>query len=384
MNATRLIAAALFSAALVACTGPDEFIGSDPGSDPDTDSDSGIGCVALGWCEPLPADGTTTPTPTTPQPWDPPALVPWPGADATSTVDPDGEFHGNMSDLFYERGAGAEPDALWAVQNGPSRLYRMTPDAAGVWRPVVTRALRFPDGGGEVDAEGVTRAELGSTSIYVASERDNADPTVSRLSVLRYDTSATDSTIAALQEWDLTNDLPEVYANAGWEALTWVPDTFLVAQGFVDETTGETYRPAMYPDHGTGLFFLGLEANGLVYVYALDHAGGSFTRIASFESGHESIMSLAFDRDVGYLWSQCDNGCDNQVDVLAIDPSGVFAPRGQFERPATMDNLNNEGIAFAPESRCENGRRAFFWVDDGNAGGHALRADSIPCGAFLP
>jgi hypothetical protein len=309
--------------------------------------------------------------------------VPWPGPDATAEVDPEGEFSGNMSDLFYERGTGGAPDGLWAVQNGPSRLYWVTEDADGLWQRTVTRTLRFPDGTGDVDAEGVTRAELDSTSIYVSSERDNAVPLVSRLSVLRYDTAAT-GTLAARQEWDLTNDLPEVYANAGFEALTWVPDSYLVAHGFVDETTGLPYRPSQYPDHGTGLFFLGLEANGMIYVYALDHRDESFTRITSFESGHASIMSLVFDRDVGYLWSQCDNECENQLDVLAIDPTGRFAPRGKFTRPATMENLNNEGIAFAPEALCVDGRRTFFWVDDGNAHGHSLRADSIPCGAFLP
>ena len=31
---------------------------------------------------------------------------------------------------------------------------------------------------------------------------------------------------------DVTGDHPEIYANAGWEALTWVPDSFLVAQRF--------------------------------------------------------------------------------------------------------------------------------------------------------
>lgn len=378
MNITRLIAATLATAALVACseTAIDE---SEPGN-------TALDCTdSQGVCEPLHAGPSTPPpsSPTPPEPWAPPSLEAWPGADATITVDQADELGGNLSDLFYERGAGGAPDTLWVVQNGPSRLYRLAM-GSGLWRPTATFALRFPDGSGDVDAEGVTRAELGSTSIYVAGERDNAVPEVSRLSVLRYDTAATGTTLAASQEWDLTGDLPEVYANAGFEALTWVPDSFLVASGFVDETTGLAYRPAQYPDHGTGLFFVGLEADGQVYVYALDHRDGAFTRIATFDSGHPAIMSLAFDRDVGYLWSQCDNGCDNRLAVLAVDPRGRFAPRGEFERPTTLANLNNEGIAFAPEDRCVDGRRAFFWADDGNTDGHALRADTIPCGAFLP
>ena len=45
------------------------------------------------------------------------------------------------------------------------------------------------------------------------------------------------------------------------------------AQSFFDEGKGHTYNPAEYPDHGTGFFFLGLEANGMIYVYAPDHSG---------------------------------------------------------------------------------------------------------------
>ena len=47
-------------------------------------------------------------------------------------------------------------------------------------------------------------------------------------------------------------------------------------------------------------------------------------------------------------------------------------------------DLANEGIAIAPESQCANGNKAFFWTDDGETNGHSLRADTIPCGPFIP
>ena len=374
MKATRLIAAAVSIVAFIACSE----------TDIDDGNDVGLDCDAEGMCEASQEAEEAVPQAQPPQPWEPPSLTRWPGSDSIVAVDPDGEFGGNMSDMYYERGTDAASDVMWAVKNSPGRLYRLTMDDAGLWQRGVQQSLRFTDGTGDVDAEGVTRAEADSTAMYVGSERDNLNPLVSRLSVLRYDTAVTGDTVSATHEWDLTADLPAVYANAGFEALTWVPDSFLVARGFIDENTGEVYQPSQYASHGTGLFFAGLEANGIVYVYALDHTDESYTRIASFESGHESIMSLYFDRDVGYLWSQCDNECDNRVDVLAIDPTGSFVPRGHFERPATLENLNNEGIAFAPEARCVDGRRAFFWIDDGVAHGHAMRADTIPCGSFLP
>lgn len=49
-----------------------------------------------------------------------------------------------------------------------------------------------------------------------------------------------------------------------------------------------------------------------------------------------------------------------------------------------MPDIGNEGMAIAPESECVGGFKAFFWADDTQTGGHALRLDSIPCGPFIP
>ena len=92
--------------------------------------------------------------------------------------------------------------------------------------------------------EGVTRAELTSPAIYVATERDNLAPSTSRLSILRYDTSAAGPTLIATHEWNLTSDLPPAGSNAGLEGITWMPDEVLVASGFFDERVGHTYAPA--------------------------------------------------------------------------------------------------------------------------------------------
>jgi hypothetical protein len=217
--------------------------------------------------------------------------------------------------------------------------------------------------------------------VYVASERDNDVSLVSRLSILRFDPDQPELT--ATHEWQLNADLPIVGANLGLEGITWIPDSSLVAEAFFDEAAGHLYNPAEYPDHGSGLFFVGVEANGAIYAYALDHQGGGFTRIATIASGNVASKALYFDRDVGYLWSQCGQPCDGEVGVLAIS-GGKFALRREFARPGTMPNLANEGIAIAPESECVQGEKSFFWCDDGETDGHALRRDSIPCGAFIP
>jgi hypothetical protein len=325
----------------------------------------------------------------------PPPLPPWPGGNAVTAVDAAGAFGINVSGLFYDSAAGPGQSVLWAVKNNPSLLFRLVFDGA-IWTADLAndwgagKTIRFPDGTGVPDSEDVTKAELSSSAIYVVTERDNNAGIVSRMSVLRLDTDQPGVELIATHEWNLNADLPVVGANLGLESVTWIPDAFLVANSFFDETAGHTYDPAEYPNHGTGLFFVGLEANGVIYAYALDHVGGGFSRIAAIASGSATLKGLYFDRDVGYLWTQCGAACANQHGVLVIDSTvgsptfGKFKVAGQFARPGTMPDVGNEGIAIAPESECVNGFKSFFWSDDSQTGGQAIRRDSIPCGAFIP
>jgi len=116
---------------------------------------------------------------------------------------------------------------------------------------------------------------------------------------------------------------------------------------------------------------------------------GGFKRVATFPGGQSSVMDLSFDRETGYLWAYCDNTCGNRAAVLQIDALASSPARGRFtlsrlfDRPGTMPDINNEGIAIAPEAECSNGRKAFIWADDAATGGNSLRRDAIPCGRFF-
>ena len=57
-------------------------------------------------------------------------------------------------------------------------LYRLTndgtnwvPSATGGWE--IGKVMTYPDGTGVPDSEGVTKAELDSPAVYVATERNN-------------------------------------------------------------------------------------------------------------------------------------------------------------------------------------------------------------------
>jgi hypothetical protein len=320
-----------------------------------------------------------------------PVFTPWPGGSSVLEVDAPATFAGNLSGLSYDPPSGATPAILWGVVNGPSQLHRLTFDGT-VWLPSADndwqagKTLLYPSGTGSPDAEGVSRAELGSPAIYVATERDNDNNTVSRMSILRYDTSAAGTVLTATHEWNLTPDLPVSGANTGMEAIAWIPDSLLVAEGFKDEHTNALYDPTLYANHGTGVFFVGLESGSSLYAYALDHVANTFTRIATVASGQPLTMDLSYDRDVGQLWAYCDDACGNRGTILAVqqDPAsadvGKLKVRAAYERPAGMANIANEGIAVGGEGECSAGTKPFFWADDSDTGGVSIRSGTVTCG----
>jgi len=304
------------------------------------------------------------------------AATAWPGGSAVTVADGSNVFGTNLSGLSFE-----SPDVLWAVKNGPSTLYRLVRDGTR-WKPdsVGARSLNYSDGSGDPDAEGVVRTPDG---LVVATERDGDDEGTSLLKVLRYNAGSTAKSVNATAEWDLTSDLPEVEDNSGLEAITWVPDSFLTAKGFRDQNTDAAYSPGSYAGHGTGLYFVGLEDDGMVYAYALDQSGDEFTRVAEFSGGFATIMDLEFEPETGRLWSTCDNHCSGRSATLSI-VNGDFTVSATYDRPGQLPNYNLEGFAIAPQSACASGRKQVVWADDDNTGGHALRAGTLPCTAPAP
>jgi hypothetical protein len=314
--------------------------------------------------------------------------APWPGGASVSTVDVPGFFGTNLSGLAYQPSGTGARGTLWAVKNGPGTLYRLrydgtnwAADTTGGW--AAGKALHYPGGTGDPDAEGVTLVNGDpANGVYVSTERDNADNGVSRPAVLRFDASATGTSLNATDDWNLTADLPGLGANLGLEAIQWMPDSFLVAHGFKDEITNAPYDPATYPGHGSGLFFVGVEQNGTIYAYALK-SDDTYTRVATIASGFPAVMDLEFEPESGHLWAVCDDTCNGRTSTLDIAQSGANAGRfvvtGTYERPGGMPNINNEGFAIAPRAECVGGLKPVFWSDDNGTDGHALREGTLDC-----
>jgi hypothetical protein len=319
--------------------------------------------------------------------------IPWPGPSDFVSVDVGGSFPQNLSALAYEPARASGEPVLWALQNGPAVLFQlqassipMRPSAAFGARG---KALRFPDGRATPDAEGIALLPdpQGARYVYAVTERANESLT-SRLSVLRFDTRTTSPTLTASHEWNLTRDLPKVGGNTGLEALAYVPDGDLAPE-LLDER-GQRYDPVTEGEHAGGVFFVGMEQTGMVYGYVLDHGtGAGFRRVAAIDTGLAGVMALEYDFDRRLLWAYCDDTCGNRAVLLTLERRpeaslrGKVVPTVRVEPPATLSNLNHEGIAIAPDSECREGAKSFFWVADGASDGHAIRRGRVRCGRDL-
>jgi hypothetical protein len=309
----------------------------------------------------------------------------WPGSDVIAVASTPSAFGPNLSGLAYEPATASAPAGLWAVQNDPSKIYQLiwngsvfTPSTANGWSQGKT--LLYPNGEGSPDSEGLTRTAWESSEMYVVAEGDNLVADTNRPTVLRYELLGTASSMVATHAWDLTSDLPATLSNKGLEGIAWIPDDQLVARGFFDEGRGATYDPASYAEHSGGIFLLGTEATGMIYGYVLMSTTGAFQRVASFGSGQAAVMDLSFDRDNGTLFSLCDSACNDRITLLDIGADGRFAVRATLPPPPALADMNNEGIALAPESECVAGHKAFFWADDDESNDYAIRRGTILCG----
>ena len=323
----------------------------------------------------------------------------WPGGASVTVADqacawktttgPEGR---DMSGLVFDP---ANPDVLYAAKN-KDWLFRLVRQG-GLWVPDTTngwgagKQIFFPGGVDLPDSEGLTVGPDGA--LYVTTERDNAHNALPLDSILRFDPTTPGTTLTPTQQWDLTADFladfPTLGANLGFEGVTFVPDTYLVQNGFVDQSTGSAYYPSDYPDHGSGLYFAALENDGKLYAYALN-SGGTFHRVAVVDSGMGHVMDVQYDADLQRIWALCDNTCAVSSTLLKVDATGTIVPDVVYARPAgpgELPNVNIEGFAIAPDSTCADGVKEVVWSDDGIAGlgheGHALYRGTFPCGLDL-
>lgn len=317
------------------------------------------------------------------------------------------------------------------------------PDSEDLVIPAVIESQMVDGGNHKSNRASGSTSGLGSMAaslndLYVCTERNDEgdESNISRMSILRFKTndlldlsdSGTNSisepltkkssrhrklkksmksqnepkaSLTAVQEWRLNDHLPVAGYNLGLEAITWIPGEHLQEQGFIDTNTGNVYDPSVYPDAIPGVFVVGLEVNGVAYLFVLNKSDDSSVLIGSFSPNNEYIMSLAYDATTRYLWSLCDNSCATVTHTILSIKNGNFQEIGSFAAPSAVNEMNIEGYAMVPESMCVNDEttisttdaysksssvglvKTVYWADDSNDNGHSVRQGTMPCGQFV-
>lgn len=296
-----------------------------------------------------------------------PNAVAWPGSDKVITYDEGiSMFKSDSSGLDFYKGQ------LYCINNKNGTFWVMDVEKDG--------KLNYADGftaegknlafladaadpaSSDPDAEGITVDNAGNA--YAAVERDNHNKNVNYNVILKFDPWADGPVVVASKEWNITNVLPDVPANAGIEAVEWVSNEELEGKLF-DRNTGDVYHASSYPDAAEdGIFFVALENNGHVYALALKEDGTSQI-IADIDPGIGGAMALDYDAYEGILWVGADDGYGNISAKISFN--GTASPEITLVNPpAGMDvTRNNEGFAIAEPEYTVNGLRPVYHFMDG-------------------
>lgn len=277
----------------------------------------------------------------------------WP-VESIATADEPNTFDGDISGADFD-----ENGLAYVVHNGDGHLYVLDFDEVGAANVLDSYQLRYPDGTGIPDAEGVTVGEDGA--IFVATERNNDASSVSRPSVLRFELSEEAGELeelAATDEWNLAASTGELGANGGLEAIEWLPGQF------------------------GGSFAVGVEQTGELLFVSLDDAG-EHELLEVYEAPFQGVMALDYQERTNELLVMCDEVCEGRSVLLTLGGESFTELENEdgvvlIDRPETLPNVANEGFAsFVTEESCASAgvvRTVFqLWTDDNNTDGHSLR-----------
>ncbi|MBU6411946.1 MAG: hypothetical protein KGS45_00610 [Planctomycetes bacterium] len=296
------------------------------------------------------------------------ARVPWPAESWGASVNLTGIEGAGTNDFYQDLSAAVwdgETGRLWVARNGPtpnSKLWALR-QSGSTWVVDTQSSLRG-EWTGLGDLEAVTLCPQTPSVVYCASEGEQV---IRALSVSTY------GTVTILRQWNVTSAVP-ASGGDGIEGLTFVPNWALEEAGFAILSGGAQTRSTLGLG---GLFFVGNQIDGRIYVLDLSPSGASFTWYGSLATNYPEIAELTFDASTRQLLIlHGDN--QNRIEVCALTATGTGTSRRltevqTIERPTgSATNANIEGLAILDGATCSTGngahagwRSLFLTIDDG-------------------
>jgi hypothetical protein len=262
-------------------------------------------------------------------------------------------------------------ETLWVCRNrGPSKIWALRRNSDGTFNIDTKNGDRgeWADFG---DLEGLTLADFSEpeTLYLIVEELEH----IQEVDLSSYGTSV------VVNDWDTRSHLP-LAGTLGAEGITFVPDEFLQAQGFVDQN-GSPYTSTQGMG---GIMLVAHQADGRLYAFDLNRGDGSFVYVGSYLTEKIESCGLEFDRSTGrlYIW----HGDFNLLEVarLSSQPTGEgrkLDSQWIYQGPDDVVGfLNNyEGIAVVDKTDCSAGGRSFFLTNDGGNENALVRYAQFPC-----
>jgi hypothetical protein len=296
------------------------------------------------------------------------AALPWPGESSSSAEDLtslDSDFQEDLSGghyntqeeiLFVVRNGGEGGPAFWALRR-----------TSGTWA-IDEKDSKIGKWKISGDSEDITQANHSSSSVFVLDENG----LIREYSIATYGNGGS---VSPVRSWDLTSSLSTCPQDDGPEGITFVPNSFLASRGFLDGS-GLPYPSSRFGNEG--LFFLGCQGNGHVYVFDLHPTNSSHIFVGHYVTGQSDTSALDFDRSTGtlFLWHNTGSNYLQLVTNLETLPTTPYRSFQVCYEYTSAQSGNVEGFTVA-ELASELTPWAWLITDDAGSSGALMFYDSF-------
>jgi len=195
------------------------------------------------------------------------------------------------------------------------------------------------------DLEGIMQINDTDNEFWVINEDDYR--------IERYAYNNNFSQVNLQRSWNLLLPISGMQVtNGGPEGICFVPDSFLVASGFVSSVSGEPYTSQKGMN---GLVFVAHQHLGQVWVFDINkNTNDDYALVGVYNTSRQESCGLSFDRSTGllYILHNIDNNYLEVCDLAVIFSGGVYQLNQieEFSVPLpTTGNKNIEGVAITPK-----------------------------------
>lgn len=206
------------------------------------------------------------------------------------------------------------------------------------------------------DLEGIMQVNDDDNEFWVINENDYR--------IERYAYNTNFSNVNLLASWNLLLPLSGMQqTNGGPEGICFVPDSFLVASGFLSSVTGDPY---VSQKGMSGLVFIAHQHLGQIWVFDINkNLNDDYALVGVYNTNRQESCGLSFDRSTGllYILHNLDNNY-LEVSDLSVNVLGsayLLNQVAEFSVPLpTNGNKNIEGVAIAP--KCDFFENQKLWL----------------------